>query len=355
MPVKKKEPAVPQALQKTGGAFEVSQSTIKTWRRCQAKYDYRYVQLLERRRPVLQLIRGTMLGKCLDAIALKRLKPNAPAWAKALEPYKAQYAKLFREEQEHYGDIIGEVIRIVTRYERIYANDGLTYQKGPDGKPFELPVRVDLAPGIIFTGHIDKMPTDKQGRVFDLDHKSHKNIPDVEDRFSDLQQVFYQWAMPLSGYPQPAGVIWDYIRTKPPAVPEELKNGELSKRKNIDTDYETYLGEITRLKLNPKDYREILDQLKSRGNMDFYQRVRLPAPGKELIKNVVEGARTTAIEIKRLGGASKVRSMDWTCKSCEFKSLCQTDLRGLDSSFIRKTDYQIQKDPRHVHVMDETE
>ena len=353
--IKKKAKAVPQALQKAGEPLEVSQSTIKTWRRCRAKYNYRYVQLIERKRPVLQLIRGTMIGKCLDAIALHRVDPKSPKWQLALEPYRKQYAKLFAAEQEHYGDPIAEVERIISRYEQVYAGDGFTYQKGPDGSPCELSVKVDLLPGVVFTGSIDKMPRDKQGRIWDMDHKSHKNIPDAENRFADIQQVLYMWAAPLSGYPKLSGVIWDYLRTKPPAIPEQLKNGELTRRKNIDTDYDTYLAEVTRLKLNPKDYLEILTPLKSRGSMDFFQRVQLPNPPAVLINNIVADLKSTAAEIHKLGGSDKTRSLAFDCNRCEYNLVCQSDIRGLDSSFIRKTDYQINQDPRHVHNLKENQ
>lgn len=363
MAVKKVVAAVGHALRQSGDPFEVSQSTIRSWRRCHAQYDYRYVQLLERKKPIVQLIRGTMLGLCFDALAVahgsKKSPPAKALITAVLAPYAKQYGKLFNEEKEYYGDIIGEVDRIANKYASIYADDGFTYLTPPTimgdgeehiGMPFELPVRVELAKGIVFTGHIDKMPKDKHGRVWDLDHKSHKNIPGPEDRFSDLQQVFYQWAMPLSGYPKPTGVIWDYVRTKPPTVPEELKKGGLTKRQNLDTDYETYLAEVTRLKLNPKDYQEILKPLKERGHMDFFQRVLLPSPNKDLVKNVVEDAITSAKEMYEKGGVSKVRTVTRECKGCEFYALCSAEFRGLDADFIRKTEYQTQKDPRHIHI-----
>lgn len=339
--------------QRVGQPFEGSQSMAKNWRRCKALYGYRYVQLIRRKRPIVQLIRGTMIGKCLDAIALSRLVKKAVNFSKVLESYAKEYAKLFKQEKEYYGDPVGEVIRIADRYHRIYAADGLTYVKGSHGDPFEFPVHVDIAPGIVYVGHIDKMPTDKQGRVWDMDHKSHKNIPGSEDRFRDLQQTIYQWAMPLSGYPKPAGVLWDYIRTKPPAVPETLVKGGLSQRQDMDTDYETYFGEVTRLKLNPRDYSKMAKILKPRGHMDFFQRVQLPSPSPVLVKNVVDDLRSTLIEIKAIGGTSMVRSIDYTCKGCEFFNLCQAEFRGVDSSYIRKTEYETNPDPRHIHVQED--
>lgn len=342
---------------KATAPFETSQSMIKTWRRCRNKYYYRFVELLELRRPKLQLIRGTMIGKCLDLIALHRNDKKTPAWQTALKPYRKEYGRLFAEEQEMYGDPIGEVERIVERYERIYAKDGFTYLaptfRTGRKDPFELPVRVDISPGIIFTGHLDKMPEDKQGRVWDMDHKSHKRIPEPEDRLNDLQQVLYQWAGPQSGYPKLAGVIWDYIRTKAPAVPELLKKGGLTRRQNIDTDHETYLSAIVSHDLKPQDYAEELNRLKPRGYIDFYQRVQLPNPNKEMVNRVVADAQASSIEMKRSGGHDRTRSLDWTCKSCEYRSLCQAELRGVDAEFIRKSEFQRQKDPRHIHLLEE--
>jgi hypothetical protein len=337
-----------------GHPFEVSQGTIKTWRRCRNKYYYQYVELIEPRRPKLAPLRGTMIGKVADAMALKRLRKNAPDWRKALEPFKKEYGHLFAAEIEQYGDPIADVIKIMERYERVYANDGLTYK--PMGKhkdPYEYPIRVAIVSGIEFVGHLDKMPIDKQGRVWDMDHKSHKNIPDPEDRFRDLQQVFYQWAMPLSGYVKPAGVIWDYIRTKPPAIPEPLKKGGVSQRANIDTDFETYFGELQRLQLDPRPYSELLAKLKARGSMDFFQRTPLPHPDKKLIDNVVAEAIQSAVEMKAIGGVSRIRTIDRTCKQCDYLTICQAELRGLDAEFIRKTEYQRIKVPRHVHIIHE--
>jgi hypothetical protein len=295
-----------------------------------------------------------MIGKCLDAIALKRSDKNAPNWVQALAPYEKQYGKLFKQDPENYGDVIGDVKQIISRYERYYADDGLTYLKGLDGKPYEIEVKVDLAPGILFTGHIDKMPRDKQGRIWIMDHKSHKVLPDADNRFSDLQLILYFWAAPLSNLGKPTGVLWDYLRTKLPAVPEQLKDGTLSKRKNIDTTYDTYLAEVKRLKLREKDYADILSQLKPRGEIDFLLRVPLPAPRPEMVKTIAQDALSTAKEIQR-NGDSTVRTMDRTCKQCEFFELCQAEVRGLDSNFIRKTQYQINPEPKHDHRHEDSE
>lgn len=327
----------------------VSQSKIKTWRRCHAKHDYRYNQNLEKKRRAVQLFRGSILGECIDAIYARRVNPKALNFEKVLQGYEKQYKKLFVEEREFYGDLIGECRRIALMYEVVYAKDGMKPIVGKDGNPFELELRVPLIPGVIFKGKVDKLFEDRTKRIWLTDHKSHKKIPDLESRFSDIQLVLYYWAVPLTGYQAPDGVMWDYVRTKAPAIPETLVKGGLSKRANIDTTYGTYLAEVQRHKLNPRDYKEILDPLKKRGIIDFYQRVQLAKPSPKLVENIVSDARQTALEIQLHGKTSKVRSMDYTCKQCDYYALCQVEARGLDSTFIRKADYQPRKEEEPVN------
>ena len=317
--------------------LHVRWSAIKAWRRCHKLYDYRYNQHLERRKPVVPLIRGTIIGQCLDRLAENK-SPEI-----TLKTYEAEYGKLFKAEQEEYGDLIGECRRIVGNYKNLYAKDGLTYLKGKDKNPYEIEVETRFVldgTKVRFTGHIDKLPQDKEGRTYVMDHKTHKVIPDEAARYNDLQLVTYVWLLPESGYEKPAGVIWDYLRTKPPTVPEVLKNGSLTTRANLDTDYDTFMQAIVANKLDPADYKERLDLLKVAGVSRYFQRVRLPAPGPALIKNVVEDFKATILEIRdSTRHGTFTRSMGKECSFCGMYQLCQAEFRGLDTDFIRRIDY----------------
>ena len=334
---------------RTDKKLEFSQSLIRNFRRCEQLYHYRYVEKIKSRRPKIQLIRGTIIGECLNAVVDERHEKDAKPWQQTLEKFRKQYGNLFKEEREEYGDLIGDCEKIVTKYVEHYKNDWMEYLPGKDGKRYELEVRLDLDARSEFVGHIDKMPRDKHGRIWDQDHKTHRNIPDAEARYADIQQVFYVWAAPLSGYPKLNGILWDYLRTKPPAIPELLKNGQLSKRKNIDTDWETYEAEIHKHGLNPADYDDMRELLEPRGNSNYLQRVPLPSPPKELIERVVADARATIEIIHHRRGKPPIRSIDFECKGCEFYRLCQEEYRGVDSSFLRKSEYEINKEPRHDH------
>lgn len=332
--------------------IKVSWSRIRLWRKCKKAHDYRYNQRLQKKRKALPLFRGTIIGETIDALVLHRQNPLTPHWNEVLGRYATDYRHLFDEEREYYGDIIGDCASIVARYEKVYQDERLEYHVGPNKLPYELPVEVELSPEVVFVGYMDKYPRDEQGRYWTLDHKTHKNIPDEDARFSDLQTVLYMWAAPLSGYPTPTGVVWDYLRTHLPTVPETLKSGELTKRKNIDTDYQTYMDAIVRNKLDPKDYKEILEPLKEEGYRNFFRRVKLPKPPQIMVDRIVLDLKITSEEILYTGEKNDSRTMNRDCKQCEFYSLCQTELRGLDSDFVRKSEYQPRESRDHEKESD---
>jgi hypothetical protein len=179
------------------------------------------------------------------------------------------------------------------------------------------------------------LPKDWAGRVWCIDHKTHRVIPDEDARFSDIQTVLYYWALKQNGY-QVDGVCWDYLRTKAPAVPEKLKAGGLSRRANIDTDQVTYLKAIRDNGLNPDDYKDMLDLVKDKV---FFKRVFLPAPSKALVESVVSDFFNTAREIE--SSESCVRNLTKDCKMCSYFAICSAEVRGIESNFIKKQLYQV--------------
>lgn len=309
----------------------VSWSRVKLWRRCHYAHHLKYNENLARKKRAIPLLRGTMIGEMLDARAMPIIKKDP---YKILKQYSKQYAQLFREEQEKYGDVIGDVKRLFEGYERKYANEGLEYLG------YEEFVGLDLVKDIRFIGYIDKRVQDAQGRVFLMDHKSHRTLPNDDQRFSDLQKVLYVWAWnEMNPSKRSIGFIWDYIRTKAPTIPELLKDGKrLSMAKNIDTDYWTYLGAIKQHRLDVKPYLEFLAELKKRADTR-YVRVTLPNPPKKMIENIVNDLKETAKEIHT--SKSKDRNMTRMCPSdCDFYQLCQAEVRGLDAAYVRKTEYE---------------
>lgn len=323
-------------------------SAFRAWRKCPQLYFNRYIRQLEKRKPEVPLIRGSIIGKCLDRLAEgKKITP-------VIKEYQKEYGKLFTAEREVYGDIIPECERIVENYQVQYDGCELDYQHELPGKPYEIEVRAAFKVGnldIEFQGHIDKLPfEERRGLLFVMDHKTHKVIPNSDARFNDLQLVTYLWLVPQSDLGlTPDGVIWDYLCTKPPTVPEMLKRGGLTRRENLASDYNTYLKAIIDNGLDPADYQVELERQRERSEGKYFDRVYLPTPPKEMIENMVADFKAN---IQDIWDATKrnyfVRHMTRECSQCSYYQLCSAELRGIDAEFILKSQYNIiDGDPHH--------
>lgn len=314
---------------------QVSWSEVKLFRKCMKAHDYRYHQRLQKKKPNRSLVKGRILHEMLDAfIQSKRWKNyKGPDPWDVLAAYEEEYGRLFIEEQEEYGDMINDCTQLFENYVSHYRHDDLTYEES------EVFVATDLTDDIRYIGYIDKIAIDGQGRRWAVDHKFVKNIPTAEDQFSELQLLMYVWAWNrFNPSKQIDGIIWDYARTKLPTKPEVLKSGGLSKRKNIDTTSEVYLQTIQENDLDPQDYVDMLELLEGKESQ-FFERVKLPRPSSAMIEQIVSDFRGTAIMIQRLKGVAPRSMNNFNCKTCEFKALCEAEVRGLDADFVRKSQY----------------
>lgn len=316
--------------------LEVSWSKVRTWRRCHRQYFYKYIERLQRKAPKVTLLKGSILHEMLDARATGVNPQNI------LDRYAREYRNLFLEQREEYGDLINDLRRIYEAYERNYEDDKLK----PEAS--EVFIATNITKKIRFIGYLDKLVNDGQRRWV-LDHKTGRHIPNDDARFSDLQLLFYTWAWNRENPSrQVSGVIWDYLKTKPPTIPETLKSGELSRRANIETDLFTYMKALEDAHLLRGPYEEIIAMLQKQVS-PFFKRVTLPNPPKVMVETVVEELKNTAIEILHLGEVSSVRSMTRECSSCEYFAVCHADLRGHDAEYVRKSQYTI----REAHNGDE--
>lgn len=304
---------------------------VKAARRCMKLYELRYRIGVQRKRPASPLIRGTILHEMLHARATPKLKAGA-----VLVKYESKFGHLFREEKDEYGeDFLGDLKRVYDGYLREYgSDDNVKYEASEEA------VSIDIGHGLIYKGHLDKrLITLDDERRWIMDHKSHKNIPDESNRLNDYQILMYLWSWNRGNPTMKAdGIIWDYLRTKPPTIPETLKAGGLTKRANIDTDVSTYMRELTRLRLNPKDYREILADIAKRERGRFFQRIKLPAPSKGMTEKIVDDFIETSQQMHK---AKKFpRNLTRDCSWCEFYRYCTADVKGLDSNFILKSEFE---------------
>lgn len=297
-------------------------------------HHYKYYQGLEKVKKGLPLIIGSAIHAAIEEHTEGR------NYRVPMEQFRRDFNKLFQEEQVEFGDLPTELDGIMEAYFKHYKDDGLIYPMRRRGIRSEIPVTVDLDNHSRFVGFVDAFPQDEEGRNWVMDTKTCKSIPEESSRFADYQLITYCWLLPQLGYPKPDGVIWNYVRKKAPSIPEQLKSGGLSKAAKIDTTYEVYMSTVDKL-LGPEkrgDYEEFASTLKGRENK-FFRRVYLPSPNSTMVDTIVTDLISSIKEIHLKGPTSTVRSMTKDCNWCTYYSLCQSEVRGLDTDYIRKFDF----------------
>ena len=317
-------------------SFIVTQSSLRTWRRCRKQADYKYVQQLRPRKVERPLAFGSAVHKILEY----RLAGKTTAEA-IQELNKKRRPMVFAAELDHWDEIHRDAEAITNAYMAYWATHGdkLTPVK-INGQVAEHKFEYDLGQDISLQGVIDVLPQTPDKRVWVMEHKSRGGrIEDDSVRTRDVQTMLYsRVAEGALGVKRIAGVMWDYLRSKSPTVPHVLKDGTLSKRA-IDTLPSVYEAEIERLGLRREHYADILGGLDD-GLKGWFRRVVLPT-NKDAINTLVEESLTTGREMKRKLGVDTTRNLTRDCSWCSYEPLCKAELFGLDASFIRSREYRV--------------
>jgi PD-(D/E)XK nuclease superfamily len=339
----------------------ISQSKLKSFRRCQKQYSFRHDYAdegfeLVRKVPKLALSRGSWLHSLQEAHhrGWAGLKTNAN-WEEVHERNISKFNAFFEEDREELGDLPGDTERLFRAYLRFWRDDQDRYTVGRlqgNGRPavefvFEVPLeRWGIREP--FKGRIDLLVADREyGGLWIWDHKWVKRIPDVDDRMMSPQALLYAWALRKLGY-DIRGFLYNYARTKPPAIPQVLKRpaGMLSQRKNIDTDFYTYASAIrdahgTKWKFYAKTaYRDILIRLKGRDKL-WFRRERIPVE-PDRVKRAVQEMIVSARDMRDRNKSHPPRSYFYNCQHfCDYHDICVTEFKGLDIAPLLRDRYEV--------------
>lgn len=332
----------------------ISNSKLKSWTRCQRLYYYSWVLKLQPKRKREQLEKGTLTHSCLEAYYRSGMDPKAIL--RPIKLYRKKLSKLFEEEQVLYESIPADAATILRSYHRHWRDDKRIEVLEHDGEPvIERAYVVPLTGNIEVGFTIDLGVKDKLGEWV-ADHKTAKQLPSDDFRMTDTQSTIYMWGFEQVRGKPVTGMLWNYIRTKTPTVPEVLQNGKLSRRKNMDTDRYTYLKAIKALGQDPEDYADMLETLPSSKN--FYHRIRCPR-NKYMLKETLTALAVSGKRIASLEGEQNpryyVRSISFMCDRCEFRTLCTAEMMGHDTKFIIKKSYEPRKEDNYGKGREEEE
>jgi hypothetical protein len=266
------------------------------------------------------------------------------------------FERYFEEEKAELGDLPADTRRLFRAYLKHWGLDSERYRVAQlhDGSPaIEFVVEFPLTKWSIefpFKGRIDLIVEDLEyGGLWIWDHKWVKRIPGPDERMMSPQALMYVWALRKLGY-DIRGFVFNYGRTKPPTVPYVLKNGTVTTRKRLDTDYYTYLETIK--KTHPDNWRTWvqrvympkLKELNHRQHTDWFMRERIPVEPERIKRALVEFL-VTIRDIERRNTKHPPRSYFYNCAfSCEFHDICCAEFQGLDIEPLIKRQFTFDKE-----------
>lgn len=327
------------------GARIVTHSMLKTFRRCPKQAEFKYVHRLKPKRLGSPLKRGTWVHALLEE------HHKGGDWLALHKKYSAEFANLFDEEKDFYGDMPTEILAIMRSYMWHYKDDPWEYKEA------EFTLEAELPDGTLYRGKVDALIENQFG-LWLVDHKTHKTLPDLSFRLLDAQSALYLWAAQENGL-KVNGFIWNYLRWKAPSTPQLLKSGKRISDSACDTDYPTFVRALKKYKaenpgfeIRPQD-RAKAEQLKKQryqfGAMQtssFFQRSVLEK-SPDMIERVLQGNYTTALRMNSYDFSDpdrveRVVEGGWGCtKMCSYTDLCTTELMGGNLRPLIKQNYTV--------------
>lgn len=320
------------------GQINISQSKVKTWRRCRRAYWNKFVlglQKKKRKRPF-------MFGGIVHEICEAQLEKED--WKEVLKKIELDNSKLFRREIEMYGNIISDIEFIMTDYFRYWEGHPSAFKPiKHNGRRSEHEFRIELEDGLWFTGKIDTVGIAKKMRWV-VEHKTFNRMPSEDDRWKSVQAAVYFRALEEIGIDGIDGVLWDYISSKPPGVPGELTpTGRISQKAidSVPSKVEAWRKEEG---LKKTEISKLIESTEANLPNRF---IRLFSPVKpRVVKTIWDDFVDTAKEIQEYHGKKKDMNIERHCSWCDFQPLCKAEMTGSDVKWIIDREYE-QEDLSH--------
>lgn len=309
--------------------FKVSQSKINTWNTCGYKYHQRYVQKLRKITKPRPLLFGSIVHDMDEAAS------NGDDPYKVLDRWYKNNRKMFAEEIAMYGNIIEDIRILYQEYQLTHPEKSLMpvrINKRNAEHEFEVPITKN----ILFIGKIDRVVKSKGDRWL-YERKTFTKLPSDDDRWRSVQSASYIACMAIMGWPQVAGTVWDYFRSKPPAEPAFKKDGTLSARE-CDTLPTKVLQYAKQNNIPKSSLKELLAKAEARRKDSFPRVYTVIKP--RVVNLVMQDVIVTATDMAKRHEIRKERNIGRHCSWCDYELLCRAEMQGLDIKTIKERNYR---------------
>jgi len=269
-------------------------------------------------------------------------------WKEVHRRYSNEFANLFDEEKDFYGDMPTEIYQIMQSYIWHYKNDPWEWIDA------EFQLEAELPDGTIYRGKVDSLIRNQFG-LWLVDHKTHKTLPKLNFRLLDAQSALYLWAARENGL-NVRGFIWNYIRWKAPSQPKIVYKDTRLSDAACDTDFPTMYRTIKRykadypdtFKVRPQDV-EKLKYLQTQRyewgkpqTSEFFRRDVLEK-SDEMIDRVVKAGIHTSLRLHDYDFTDPdfvERVVERSCEfSCSYTDICAAELMGANIRPLVKQNY----------------
>lgn len=319
--------------------FRVSQSKVNVYRKCKYAYHLRYVEKIRKRVKARPLQFGSLVHTMLEADA------------NGTNPYKALTTavtgqKLFASEREELEQVAQDARFIMRDYFEYWENAPddkvLNYIKRKK-KSAEHQIFVEIMPGVELEVRIDALAENKRG-MWLVEHKTFKQMPSDDHRWRSLQSTIYKKVVDIMKI-KVDGMAWDYIRSKPPTMPQFLKDGTISK-KRIDTLPSAVKALAAQSKkLVPQRIYEAAQE----NRKNYFSRV-FTAFRAKTVELVWNDFLETVKEMRANHGMFKAKTIDRHCDWCDYEGICRAELTGGDRNFVIKKEYTTREQREEIEI-----
>lgn len=335
------------------GSKVITHSMAKTFLMCPLEAYYKYHLRLKPKKVSKPLTRGKWFHSLLEHYYQKP-ESDKPDWETVHKRWSYKFSQLFDEEKDELGDLPNELYHLMKSYLWHYRDEDL------DVKEVELKLEAELPNGVTLRGRVDFLVETEYG-LFIGDHKTHKTLPDWNNRMLDMQHPYYIWLARKNGIPV-RGFFWNYIKTESISTPELTKAGDrfYSRTFSGTTDYPTLVQAIKQAKANFPDQflkdpeekarvKQLLSELKERRyspnkpQTSPHFRRDILEPSEEQIDRTISALMRTAdrMDAYDVSDIDCIERSTMNCKSfvCNYKDLAIADLVHGDSSIVQRNGY----------------
>lgn len=336
----------------------VSATQLQSWMACAKRWEYGYLEGLSPRveRPYLTMGKLCHVGfhAAMERLWLAQrenlLDPEYPVGPEVLA---REGETAIREEHARYMEGIDYLQEELPEFECLLADaldvfgqalgefdplrwEVLTVCDGHEELPaLELHFRVPCAGSKGLHGYVDAILRDREtGHAWCVDYKFRSQLEDPDEEQFSLQNAVYMRACERMGVDVAGTLTWQHLN-RPAAWPALTKGGV--SRARIRTTWARYREFVEAQGLDPADYAEMEQKL---ADVEWFREVyehRSPETVRRVWDEVVVPA---AWGVRRASKGGSRRSMfPWNCRGCQFRELCQAELRGYDADDVRQRQY----------------